>query len=123
MDTTSSHRLNIIVSNRFATTRRNIFCNMTTCAIYFNPDFLSSGTDLTTLSTFPLQQTGPQRLLATNQLIHFRGQYSHQQHAGATVLRIQKKEDFTQKFSTSSFYTLHSFIIQERHITGKENYS
>jgi hypothetical protein len=73
------HTDEIIVSNRLATTRRNIFCNMTSCVIHFNLDFTSSGTDLTTLSTFPLQQTGPERLIATNQLIHFRGQYSHQQ--------------------------------------------
>jgi hypothetical protein len=39
---------------------------METCAIYFIPDFTSSGTDLTTLSTLPLQQTGPQLLIATS---------------------------------------------------------
>jgi hypothetical protein len=103
------------VSNRPATTRRNIFCNITSCVIHFNPDFTSSGTDLTTLSTFPLQQTGPEWLIATNQLIHFSGQYSHQQLETKKCMCY-----FTQKFSTSSFYTLHSLTNQERLIKGKE---
>jgi hypothetical protein len=102
--------------------RRSIFYNMTSCVIHFIPDFTSSGTDLTTLSTFPLQQTGPEWLIETNQLIHLKGQHSHRQlETKKYICYVYKqRKSLYRSFSISSLYTLHFFINQERLIKEKE---